>query len=380
MKKLLFKFLKKENQKNGGYILVLSVMMISILFVLVIGMFFNFTSYTALTTTAINREKAKMLALGGLKIAMGKLAIPAPAKKEETPKQPTFAAKPGTPPPAVDKTKEQLKNDIIFLKRILPSINRWDTINLKQEVDGIDGRIRICISSEDGKFNINKLYDFKNHKLIGEGPIQQQAKMIFEDIDKKLRQFTNKDLISPMLNYLKKRKCPLNDVTELLEVPEIAQYFADKIFYEPPKSEKEKRSLYLTDLFTIWTNVPAMQPWLFSDSVCTLLGLKRVEFGDTQQRIQLVDQWLKNFKNDLFPNSWDQKNWDLILKPMHNKDFKSISKFIPYLFEPKFASNVFSVVSYGTVGEVTQRIFAIVEMQKVGNNEFKFNLKKLYWI
>lgn len=370
----LKRYLNNQNKKDG-YILVLSLMMISILFILVTGMFYNSTSYTALTSTAVNREKAKMLALGGLKIAYGKLTLPA-KKEEKVKKQQSVPPGPGPGQRQQDQSNQELKNKLLILKKVLPTINRWEVINLKQEIDGVEGRIQICISSEDGKVNINKLFDFKEHKIFGKDKRgQDETKAIFDTLDKGMRQFTNRDLVNPLLNYLKKREYPLNDVTELLEISEF-NYFNDKVFYEPPKSSAEKRAIYLTDIFTTWTEEFSAQPWLLSDSLCAIFGLKRVAFNDLSQRLQLIDAWLKNFQPEAFMN----QQWDKVFKPIYNKDFNSLPKIINTLFNPKFGSKFFSVVSYGTVGEVTQRIFAIVEMQILGNNETKFNLKKLYWI
>jgi len=50
-------------------------------------------------------------------------------------------------------------------KTLLPHLNRWQTFHLTKDIDGVDGTIYICISSEDGKLNINKAFDFDKNEI-----------------------------------------------------------------------------------------------------------------------------------------------------------------------------------------------------------------------
>lgn len=368
----------KLKVKNNGYILVLTLMILSVLVVIVTSMFFNQTGHSALTKTIVDREKAKMLALAGVQLAVSKLTI-IPKKSDEQKKS--------------KEANDGAKNDIKLLMNILPTINRWQTINLVEDIDGIAGQIKFSISSENGKINLNQLYDFSKHKFVGEGqsalpqPVGQaqkkqgnqqaqlDAKKFIQDISAKIREFAQKDVFKGLMQFLQNRKIPLNDVTELLEIPEFS-YFNDHVFFEPIAGSDTKRPIFLTDIFTTWTDTSKLQPWVLSDSVSELFGLKRASVDD-DQRSKSIEQWIKKFK----PTAQWKNDWDNILKPMYGKDFKSLNKQAEYLFESQFGPNQFSVVSYGTVGNITQKIFAIVEIETSGNTGVSVvKVRKLYWI
>ena len=123
--------------------------------------------YVAFSRTVINREKAKMLALSGVQLAMSKLSLP---EKKET------------------KENKAQSPDVMskkFLEKILPIINRWEIISLKEKTDNIDAEIKICIVCENGKININKLYDFNTHKFVGQE--SQKGDMRKWDTNSRLR-------------------------------------------------------------------------------------------------------------------------------------------------------------------------------------------------
>lgn len=52
-----------------------------------------------------------------------------------------------------------------FLEAFFPSLHQWQTFKLKEGVEGIDATIRICLSCEEGKINLNNIYDFKEKKF-----------------------------------------------------------------------------------------------------------------------------------------------------------------------------------------------------------------------
>ena len=49
----------------------------------------------------------------------------------------------------------------------MPTLNRWQTFELTEEIDGLDGEIKLCITCEDGKLDLNQWYDFNKKKFIG---------------------------------------------------------------------------------------------------------------------------------------------------------------------------------------------------------------------
>lgn len=381
--------MKQTKNLNPGYILVLTLMIISILVIVVTGVFYNTVAQIAFTKTIVDREKAKVLALSGIQLAIDKLTLPEEKpQKEEVDKKGKEDSKPK------DNKSKQL------LKRILPKLNRWQVINLKEDTEGIDGQIKICITSEDGKINLNKLFDYKTHKFLNDADAKKipgdkatsaeasdkadekktdetknkpkpDAKKFLETIFSAMTEYTQrKDLFSELQANLQKRKFPMNDITELISIPKF-EYFQNNLFYEPAATKDSKRPIYLTDIFTTWTDSDKVQPWLLSDSLRALFGLKRVKFNDENEINQLVGEWLKNFNDS---NNW-QTDWDKTLKPVYGKDFKNLSTHIQFFLADKFAPKIFSVISYGTVGVITQRLIAILEL----SSENSYTIKKLYW-
>lgn len=356
-----------KTQKKG-YVLVLTLMIISVLVIIVTSMFFNETSHTAFSRTMIDKEKAKMLALGGVQLALSQLTIKPPEKKD----------KKGTEKPG-DKKNEQKQesNEKLLLKRIFPTLNNWQPIKFTQENDGIDGQIKFCICCEEGKININEIYDFANHRFLIEGSVvpgqESSVGKAFQEFTKSMQQFSNdRNSFSQLQEFLKKRKYPLNDITELLEISGFS-YFKEHVFYEPPSGNEKSRPIFLTDIFTTWTESSKLQPLLLSDSICALLGLKRADMKDSEQREKQIGMLLKNFKPDI---QW-LSDWDRILKPFYKKDFKALPRGIENMLDNQFSPKVFSVISYGSTKEITQRIFAIIEIE---SNGAIAKLKKLYWI
>ncbi len=357
-------------QAKQGYILVLTLLLISISVILVTYMFNRGTVFVPFMRTMVEREKANVLALGGLQLAMSQLATQ--VKLQET--------KDGKLQKISD---EQIAKEL--LQTILPSLNQWQSFDLKEEIDGIDATLKMCIMSEDGKLDINQLYDFQKKKFIGEGQpkgdMKKIAKQLFITIEKSTG---GKSLFQGFEKFLKERQYNIQDATELLTIKEF-DVFKNKVFYEPPskgeakKDSSKKRSLYLTDVFTVWSGKKTIQPWLFSDSMRGVLGIKKVESGDMKDRKNIIKKWLKEFKL-----SWQWPDgWKKIFSPIYSKDFKSFAQGIDSVLSTKFEPQIFSVLSYATVGKVTQRLFAVIERKKVSNDKtvtFDITLKKLYRI
>lgn len=384
--------MNKANGNSPGYILVLTLLILSIIIVLVTQLVQRATVHVSFDHTMIEREKAKELALSGIQIAMSQLAVQPKEKKEEktvAPKTAGADAKDAGAQSAKQSPDEQNKQ---LLQAVLPALNQWQEYALKEDVDGIDGAIKICIMSEDGKININELYDFAQSRFVDEKSPQAQTKKdgqedgtdkqaqesalkkamktVFENLKKATK---GNNLFEIFEKFLKTRQYRLNDVTELLEITEFKTIFKDRIFYEPQRGDAQKRALYLTDIFTVWSDSATVNPWLLSDSVAQIIGVTPSQSGDIQGRERLVSDVMKNNK------SLSQKLdtlWDASLAQLYSKkEYKSLSKEIIVLLGG-FQAETFSVVSHGTVGNITQRVFAIITKQDPAT----FLVKKIYWI
>lgn len=353
--------MKPSHNASHGYILVLTLIILSIMVIMVTQLFNKGRTHLYFSKVMIEREQAKQIALGGLQLAMNQLAVN-PEKNDE---QKTEEKS--------DEKKEKQDPNILFLKKNLATLNLWQEYRLSEDIEGIDGTVKFCIMSENGKLDINKIFDFTTKKFLHEGAAQGDMKKAVSALFASAKKFlNNKDLFEAFEKFLKQRQYKVHDVTELLAIEDFQKVFKDKVFYEPPTAEKkEQRPVYLTDIFTISSDQPEMNAWLLSDSIRALFALKRSEISEQGQRS--IEQLLSTIKSV----SGDLKTvWETSLEKLYSKELKAVSNDLTILLSAKFRATLFSVLSYGTVGKITQKVFALIEVQEPG----KFLVKKLYWL
>jgi predicted dithiol-disulfide oxidoreductase (DUF899 family) len=133
-------------------------------------------------------------------------------------------------------------------------------------------------------------------------------------------------------------------------------------------------------LFTLASHKETIQPWVFSRSLQEVLGLTSggTELPVVQQKQKAVEA-LKNFKQKM---TW-KVDWQATLGAFYGKDFTSLPNSIQSMLDTTFEPMTFSVAIYGTVNGVTQRLFSIIERQKVATKSQKKSyigkMKTLYW-
>jgi len=354
--------------KKRGYILPLSLMIISIIVIATTYLFDLSLSHNMLMHTLQEREQAKTLAMGGLQLAMSQLTV---FEKKEESSQPPGQPMSGVALAKTEGQKKKSKEQQLF-EQILPIINRWQTFELTQALEGIDATVRICICAEEGKINLANLHTLAK----GSKEAVTKLKELYEPIFKSSDLFKAKEnLANALIDSLSKRKEPFDDVTQLVLLPEFANI---PFFYEPPEpGSTQKRTIYLMDLFTLETESAQLEPWLLSDSVCAVLGLNRVQPDDLEKRKQEIKPIVEKFSPTI---KWDKQQWDTLLKPIYGKDFASLPKGIGALFTAKFEPKIFSVISYGKVGNTVQRIYAILARSSGPQGVYTYVIRKLYWL
>jgi hypothetical protein len=350
---------------SNGFVLVATMLILSLAVVLITFIINRSTVFFPLARTTIDREKAKELALGGLQLASSQLAYADVVETEE---------KEGTKTPEAQKhaANNTLNQSKQMLKVLVPVLNKWQTIKLDEGKDGVDGEIKICIVSEDGKINLNELYDFQKHEFIGNGKEKEELKKLLQELLGNIKRAGTQDLFQSLETFLKERDDKLRDVTELLTIKSFAT-FKNDLFYSPDSaSNKDKKTLYLNDIFTLWSRKRTIDPWLLSASLCSLMNLSELKKGPFADAI-------KNFKGSY---SWPA-DWNNTFSKLYKKDFNSLPKGITGLLGTQFGPETFSVLSYGTVGQITHRIYAILErdtLDREAKEPAKITIKKLYWI
>lgn len=361
----------KNMQSAKGYVLILALSMLSLIMVLISGLINRATPFFFFDATVIKREKAKQLALSGLQIAMSQLAANVAPPEEQ---------KPGTAAQAPKSSQDQER--IKLFKSLVPALNSWQRFGLSDTLDGVKGAIDICISCEQGKLNINELFDFKTKKFVGEGKAQGDMRKVMQSVFTKLTPYTkDKNLFGVFEKFLKTRHSKLHEVTELLRIKEFQEVFAQRQFYEPPSLSKEaikgkKQAVGLTDLFTIWSQEQTVSAWVLSDALCAVFGFNRISQEEIKVRKQAVDQAVEQ---KAFTVASLDAAWPKGLQALTGKELGAVPQDLKAMLSASFEPDVFSVISRGTVGNISQKIFAIIERREPeGDRSTAFVIKRLY--
>lgn len=357
--------------KKRGFILISTFMFLSVLMIVVMRIYYKGSLYNLFIPAMTKQMQAKKLALSGVQIALAQLSlqdttiVPIPEDEDKKKKS--------------DDPKERRKN---LLKTLWYVQNRWQTFKLDEDIDGIEGDIGICITCEDGKIPLGALINYDKRSFVkSQGkPNAVDGEDLLKLVFDKMKPFTkDMDLLGSLQREIKKLKFQFNDVGELLKIKEF-KVLRNNLYYQPlaqvQDEEKQPRpEIYLADLFTLWNDKPTVDPLLLSPSVRLVLGLGYPN-GKAKVGLEAAEKLVEKFS---FSHSSWEKDWDTYLQPQYKKDFKSLSKLIQPLLSLKFGPRVFSVLCYGKLGRVQQKLIAVIERSFTKEGEV-FSVKKLYWI
>jgi len=379
--------------QRPGSIVIICLLVLSVIVVFTEQLMRNVLIGSLFTKTMVDREHAEILALGGIQVAIATLSI---SEKEE--KKDELANQ----NPEQKAGSDQAKKSRRLLGRLLPHLNRWRTFVLKEPIDGIDGEIKVCITSEHGKININEAFDFKKQEFKKE----YQALLKGLEIPGKM---PAGEMLKQITEFLKKRQRKLDDISELSLIPGFEQL---NMFYEPPtygakkKKNEANTEIMLQDIFTIWSGRDSIEPLLFSDALCAVFGIRRPTASDASDMKEAFKKTAQSF-NVQWLSDWD-KNWPSV-EPLYGEKPKFLKEMQP-VFSKEFGPKVYSVLSCGKVGHVEQRVLALVretvkkaqisgkvsdqqkmapaqgqaqkdeEQEKASQSKTMFKIDKIYWL
>lgn len=345
-------------QAKKGYILALVMILISLLTVIVSYMALRAQTFAPFASARPDQMKSRLLAYSGVQIAMAQLVGWSTVKKDEQ-----VPNEPAKKPDPLQAKKQLLEN-------LLPVLNQFQQFTLSKKVDGIDGELDICIGCEAGKINLNALWDFQKERFVFDDPAQKDQKKIYEDIFVKIGSLTKTtNLLSALENYFKTRGYLIDDPTQLLLVKEF-QPFAKALFYDP--SDGAKDAIYLTDIFTVWSGSPTIDPWVLSHSVAQLLDFKPAQVKNAAELAEMLKARM-NWKAD----------WDKALQPIYQKAFNTLPNSIDSLLTAQFEPKIFSVLVTAQVGKATSKMMAFLELENKTsgkNATIEIKIRKIYWL
>jgi hypothetical protein len=381
-------------QSKQGYILPLTIMIIAMSVVMVTSIIQRSLAYQRQARIMAEREQARALALSGLELVLSKISLVLPPEKETKEKK-EAEKKEGEKEKKDEEAKKKAGDEKLlpvqqWLLQFLPVLNKWQTVELTEKGEGIEGSISFYISSEQGKINLTYL-----DKLTQQGPTGTEQKEAKEQEEKKQQEEKKKaeaekktplnaldELIKKaagvsvkaMLKEARDRlKRPVEDATELVSAKSFAP-LKDRLFVEQQPAQKGRPELYAMDLFTSVQGSGTLNPWLLSQSTKTILGLRE------NKEVKINTQFVKNVKPTM---NW-ATDWDKVLAPLYGKKFNSISQELRPLLAPNFEATAFSAVVYARVGTVTQRISALLENieppASLSSKSMLFKVTRLYWL
>lgn len=327
-------------QNKPGYILFLLFSILSLCSVLISLYFSRVIIYRQLIQTNIKEQQCQQLAISCLDLGQS-LLIPEQEEKKE-----------GEAKTAQETIQETLTSLQKTLIKIFPYLNKEKSFDLKNNKDLINAQISLSIISEHGKLNLNSLYDFEKKKFINEGK-PNDAKKLCTWLFNKIAQITGKpNLFAAFENILKNRTSEFNDPLELLADASFSEQFNDEnIFIHFEKNNQNK--IFLTDIFTVYTEDETINPWFFSPSWQKLL--------DIQVKENLNSEFITNIIKKLKPTVNWKTDWDNYLKDFYQKEYKDLPEEIKSILTTTFVVNIFSLLTKVKIAETNSSIFTIVK-------------------
>ena len=195
-----------SKQRNmHGYVLLLTMLIVSLIVSLTTYIAYRTTMFVPYAKIAASQQKARMLAYSGLQLAISQLCAFDPQQENQDVQEKQLKGQAQSTTQLSEKKdglEKKVRPDTTeiarqLLKNVLPMLNSQQDVPLKKKIDGIDGTIRFAIFCEQGKFDINMLYDFDKHRFVDEKdtpPTQEQKeasiralfKNIFDAIQKRM--------------------------------------------------------------------------------------------------------------------------------------------------------------------------------------------------
>lgn len=334
------------HNNQQGYILFLLFSILSVCSIIISLCFSRTIVYKQIMHITNQQQQCQQLAFSSISLAESLLVVEEEKKGKE--KQSSFKNLPETNTEEPNKEQKLLTNIFSYFRT-------EKKLKLTQAIDHFDATITLNIQPEDGKLNLNALYDFTKKKFLNEGKTHDCKKLCVW-LFNRISEITGKpSLMSAFQNLLEKRKTEFNDPLELLSDKDFKEQFSDAIFIN---FEDKNKKLFLTDIFTVYTNVELdpikiINPWLFSNSWLTLLGI-HIKENITKEEIKKT---LKNFKTNA---NW-QEDWNICFKNFYQKEYKDLPEEIKSILTTTFEVNIFSLLVKAKIGETVSSMFTIVK-------------------
>lgn len=340
-----------HKKTTSGYILPLAMIIIFSISAVIVRLLVRSTALIPVRKMVLEREQAKQLALMGVTLVQAQLNVPVKTEKEKQ----------------------------AFYTTLLMHVNRWQTFALHEEADGIDGQIHIYMSSEDGKIPLNALWDFEKKKFVAQDKVDVKKLLGTVTLGSRGSKKDERAIIDELERALKKHEHQLEDITQLFD----EAYFkglAVRWLPSPPHKKETQESeakveILLSDVFTVERGDATVQPIMLSASVKKIFEMTQAP-ADEKKYEEDVKKIVSGIKDSM---NWQTQWNDLLAKPYGQKYEKLLPSFSK-LFTTAVGASVISVVCYGNVGTVTQKVLAILSQNNDQDGRVMYTIRKLYWL
>lgn len=353
-----------------GYILLLTTFIIATCLLLISLVVSRVSTYKQLTRSYTEKEIARLIARSGIDIAMSQLMIFVQDKKEEAQPVKKNLTQPNDQSKQEENEKKAQESAADF---ILKKLNTWQTFDFEDKHEGLEATCNVYITSEQGKINLNNLYDFKEKKFKQLGTVDgkkalefltERLKPIFDAEQKKV------DLANLVEQIFQKNNGPFEDISQLAQGNNGVVIY-NRLF--PSKEDQDKITFF--ELFTT-SQAKSIHPLALTSSMKLIAGFKK---PGKETKEKPSNEQIDNIINKQI-NDW-KAEWDNVLSKIYGQTYDSVPETIKSLFANKFEPNLFFVVSYGKVGSVTEKVAALIEKNQTGTNKNEpFIIRKLYWL
>lgn len=361
--------------KRSGYVLLATLMLIALGIGLISTVAQRAISYQRIMRVTLEREKARMLALGGIQIALAQVSFINDDGQEQKKQQDQSRNT------DQDKSEEQnkLNPDQRWLLQLLPVINKWQQFAFTQEKDKLEGTLSVYISSEQGKFDLVTLLESpkppaqsNNNRGAADKEKKEKEQLkvfINEQVGNRMAGIKPIDIAQQVQKQLGRN---LEDATELTKDKNMQAAFQDKLFTthvttnaKKQESKDDKSPVYLTDIFTTRSRSGKLNPWFMSTSVGALVELQIKDASDMQKWQQAVKQWQPEV-------NWASV-WDKTLKDIYGKAYQALPQVLRDNLNSEFEATAFLAVSSATVGSVTQTVAALMQESDFFSQSYQSN-------
>jgi hypothetical protein len=369
------------NFKQPGFILFITFSILALCTALVSAFLVKGMVHKRVVQVIIDQEQLASLALSTPAIVQSFLYAPSDKKlKSEKNKEQQEALSAGGQEKSSDSYEKSL------LQKILPVVNIEQKFNLKSIDPDLPFQVSLTFFAESGKININALYDLIHKKFFDEDVVDKSSSStavkdckafttwLFDRIAVLLEK---PSLLTSFIEHVKARKIPFNDVTELLNIKEFADCFADAVYYEPCNQQKK---IFLTDVFTVASESDTLQPWLFSPSVCALLNIKKGQKNENSDRKNTQEYDLSSYKKT---TNWE-KDWNTAITQLYEVSYDKIPEKVRSFLATEFRATVFSVIVQVTYEQGEHKtknsvkIFALLKEKKLPDGSMMYEIIKNY--